>query len=63
MANLELTFLDTNTKADGMRPLNEVLNTNFEILRQMLNTQASRITELEIIIPPPEYEENIEPPE
>lgn len=64
MANLELTFLDTNTKADGLRSLHEVLNTNFEILRQMLNAQDSRLTVMENLLPtPPVYEENTQPPE
>jgi Leucine-rich repeat (LRR) protein len=63
MANLELTYLDTKTKADGIRPLHEVLNTDFEIIRQMLNQQDARLAEMEVIVPPPEYEITITPPE
>lgn len=51
MANLELTYLFDKTKADGLRPLHEVLNANFEILRQMLNQQDSRLTNIENSLP------------
>ena len=63
MANLELTYLDTKTKADGIIPLHEVLNTDFEIIRQTLNQQDLRLTEMEVIVPPPEYEITITPSE
>ena len=51
MTQFNLTKFDTQTKADGFIDLATVINKNNEILRQLLNEQEARISEIEKIFP------------
>lgn len=47
MTQLDLYKFFSNTKGEGIKDVNTMLNTNFEIIRQLLNIQDLIVTELE----------------